>query len=398
MLRFDTERSAWNSLSNQRMYFKDIIGLQETKTLLHRMYEKKRIAHALFFVGSAQYGGLPLAIAYARMLLNEQKEASTDLKIDKLQHSDLHFIFPSAPNEKVKPTATSLDFLNEWREFLCRYPYGNLFHWLEYLEIQNKQVQIGVEEVSRMVKNLQTKSYEGGYKVLILWMPERLHLTAANKLLKILEEPPEKTVFLLVGEKQENLLPTLRSRLQMVRLKPLPLGEMQFFLQQKQGLSKKQAFLISQRSQGQWGKALSLLEKREENLFEDFFVHWIRNVFIARKKPVAIKTLIGCSETLHHWGRETQKEFLNYTLYVFQQALLTKYQVESICFNPFDSEGFNWEAFSKLIEGENMQNIFNEIERAIKDIERNAYAKMVFLDLSIHLTNHLHHETRLPLR
>ncbi|WP_103327793.1 ATP-binding protein [Bacteroidetes bacterium endosymbiont of Geopemphigus sp.] len=380
------------------MYFKDIIAPEDTKVLLHQMYQSNRIAHALFFAGPSGYGGLPLAIAYARMLLSDKKDLSADLKIDKLQHPDLHFSFPSAPTEKIKRATTSIDFLSQWREFLHQYPYGNLFNWLEYIEIENKQVQIGVEEAQHIIKSLQIKSYEGGYKVLIMWMPERLHLAAANKLLKILEEPPEKTVFLLVGEQEESLLPTLGSRMQIIRLKPLFLSQMQTLLQQRHGLSEKQALLISKRSEGQWGKALDLLKQTEESEFEVFFIQWMRNAFMARKKPMALKALIEWSEAVHHWGREHQKQFLDYALYIFRQALLSNYEMEPINFNPLNSEKFNWKAFSKHVQGENIQDIFRDIHRASKDIERNAYAKIVFLDLSIHIIGYLHQKNGSPPR
>lgn len=380
------------------MYFKDIIAPEDTKALLHQMYQSNRVAHALFFAGPCGYGGLPLAIAYARMLLSDKKDLSADLKIDKLQHPDLHFIFPNASTEKIKRATMSVDFLHQWREFLHKYPYGNLFNWLEYIEIENKQVKIGAEEAQYIIKSLQIKSYEGGYKILIMWMPERLHPAAANKLLKILEEPPKKTIFLLVGEQEESLLPTLRSRMQIIRLRPLCLVQMQKKLQEKHGLSEKRALFISQRSEGQWGKALELLKRTEESRFETFFIQWMRNAFIAGKKPAALKALIEWSEAVHHWGREHQKQFLDYALYIFRQALLTNYEIEPLNFNPLDSEKFNWKAFSKHVQGENIQNIFRDVYQAIKDIERNAYAKMVFLDLSIHITRYLRQKNRSPLK
>ena len=372
------------------MYFKDIIVSDDTKDILYKMYKRKRIAHALFFSGPSGYGGLPLAIGYARMLLRNKNNLRSDLKIDKLQHPDLHFIFPIAPTEKIKHATISIDFLPQWREFLYQYPYGNLFNWLECIEIDNKQVQIGVEEAKYIINNLQMKSYEGGYRVLIMWMPERLHVAAANKLLKILEEPPEKTVFLLIGEQEEILLPTLRSRMQIIRLKPLCISQMKIFLQEKYGISERQALIISKRSEGQWGKALDLLRKTKESKFEFFFIQWIRNAFLASQNPLALEALIEWSESISHWGREYQKKFLDYVLYVFRQALLTNYEIELINFNPIDSEKFNWKVFSKYIHGKNIQEIFRDINQASRDIDRNAYAKIVFLDLSIHITQYLH--------
>src|SRR5210317_544973 len=195
------------------MLFSKIIGQENIKRHLIRSADNGRIPHAQLFVAPTGSGALPMAIAYARYILcdnsngeNTTGNHSCNLKFEKLSHPDLHFAFPVTTNEKVKKHPTSDAFLEEWREFVSDHPYGSLFNWYQRLGIENKQGQIGVDEAEEIVKKLALKSYEGGYKVMIIWMAEKMNISASNKLLKLIEEPPAKTVLLLVTENEEQIL------------------------------------------------------------------------------------------------------------------------------------------------------------------------------------------------
>ena len=198
------------------MLFNQIIGQEYLKKHLKISAENGRIPHAQLFVGKEGSGALPMAIAYAQFLLCNFSDnvEICDLKCEKLQHPDLHFAFPVTSNEKVKKHPVSSLFLEEWRSFVATQPYGNLFNWLQHIGVEKKQGIIGVDEAEEIVKKLTLKSYEGGFKVMIIWMAEKMNIAAANKLLKLIEEPPQKTVFILVTENEEQLINTIRSRCQ----------------------------------------------------------------------------------------------------------------------------------------------------------------------------------------
>ena len=198
------------------MLFNQIIGQEHIKNHLLASAKNGRIPHAQLFIGKEGSGTLPVAIAYAQFLLShfsDNPEVS-ELKVDKLQHPDLHFAFPVTTNDSVKKHPVSNLFLSEWRDFVKNQPYGSLFNWLQSIGVENKQGMIGVDEALEVVKKLQLKSYEGGFKVMIIWMAEKMNTAAANKLLKLIEEPPEKTIFLLITEHEDQIINTIRSRCQ----------------------------------------------------------------------------------------------------------------------------------------------------------------------------------------
>ncbi|XOD68388.1 MAG: ATP-binding protein [Flavobacteriales bacterium AspAUS03] len=372
------------------MNFENIIGQERVKDFLIKIHQRGRVPHALFFVGPEGCGHLPMALCYAKQLLCDGQDTTCRLKVDHLQHPDLHFIFPIATTDTVKSHPVSVFFLSEWRIFLQKNPYGSLFDWLIHIGVENKQGQIGVEETQEINKIVHLKSYEGGNKVIILWIPERLHPSAANKLLKILEEPPLKTIFLFVGENEGGVLPTIRSRMQTMRFKRLSSREIQIALQERLQVEVGRAEKIAHQADGDWNKALELVQMPQENDFEKYFITWIRNAFLAKKHPQVLKELVQWSETLHAWGRERQKRFLIYCLQMFRQALLHHYQVDRFRFIPLFSRDFQWKNFVNFIHGKNIEDITETLNTAIYHIERNASAKMVLFDLSIQITRYLH--------
>jgi DNA polymerase-3 subunit delta' len=375
------------------MNFSEILGQEHLKNHLIKSTDNGRISHAQLFVGNEGSGVLPMAIAYAQYILcsNSNNKEACALQCSKLMHPDLHFSFPVATNESVKSKPVSKDFLVEWREFIATNPYGNLFEWLQTLGIENKQGQIGVDEAEEIVRALTLKSYEGGYKIMIIWMAEKMHNSAANKLLKLLEEPPEKTVFLLVTENEEDIISTIKSRCQILQFPVLSEADIVKGLVEKEGTDPPIAEQIAQQADGSYNKALHLLHNDDaDEQFEQWFIVWVRAAFKAKGNAAVIQDLISWSETIAKSGRETQKRFLNYCLQFFRQALLLNYNADELVFLTPKSPGFKLENFAPFVHSENILEIDKELNDALYHIERNGNAKIILLDLSIKLTRLLH--------
>ena len=374
------------------MLFRDIVGQEAIKEELFRGYKKGRIPHCQLFYGPKGCGSLPLAIAYARMVLCEEEALSNqacNLRVSELKHPDLHFIFPVANNQEIKTKAISANFLPQWRGFLHSNSYASLYDWFLSIGIENKQGKIGKDEVSDLVKKMSLKSYEGGWKVAIIWMAERMNLSATNKLLKLIEEPPEKTLFLFVSEDIRSLADTLISRCQKIELKPLSSKKMSKALIEK-GYSKEEASSASVKSTGNFHEALKIVSNKEdEKMFEEWFVSWVRSAFAVRKNKEAVLDLVAWSKNISKTGRETQKSFLSYSLDLFRQSLLKNYFLDELTtYSP--SIDFNFESFSNFISGNNIDAISVELETAYSNIQSNGNSNMIFMDLSLKLTRLLH--------
>lgn len=380
------------------MLFSDILGLSHLKNHLTTSVERGRIPHAQLFVGSNGSGTLPLAIAYAQYILcqntsgeNNTGNESCNLRLNKLNHPDLHFAFPVAVNDRVKKHPISAQFMGEWREFVQETPYGSLFDWYQKLGIENKQGQLSVLEAQDIMKALSLKSYEGGYKVMIIWRAEKLNTQASNKLLKLIEEPPEKTVFLLITSNEEQILQTIRSRCQALHFPPLSENVIVEALQNNQNCTEANARKIAHRADGDYTKALQILQQDEsEEQFEKWFIQWVRSAFRAKGNKAVISDLIKWSEEISKSGRETQKRFLLYCSEFFRQAMLMNYKAESLVFMDPQTKGFELKNFAPFVHGNNIEDLFKELESAIYHIERNGNAKIILTDLSIKLTRLLH--------
>lgn len=374
------------------MYFREIIGQEHIKKHLQIATEKGRIPHAQLFIGKEGSGTLPMAIAYARLLLcsfSESTEAC-EIKCKKLQHPDLHFAFPVTSNQEIKKHPISNLFLSDWRAFVKEKPYGNLFNWLQYIGVENKQGIIGVDEAQDIIKKLQLKSYEGGFKVMIIWMAEKMNTAAANKLLKLIEEPPSKTVFLLVTENEEQILNTIKSRCQSLYFPPLSEQDIATALISKEGVSESEARKIAYQVGGNYNKAIHLLQDNSNDiLFEKWFVSWVRSGFKAKGNPAVVKDLTAWSDTIAKSGRETQKQFLNYCLQFFRQSLLLNYKSNPLVFLETKT-GFDLSKFAPFVHSGNILDIEKTLNDAIYHIERNGNAKIILLDISLKLTRFLH--------
>jgi len=375
------------------MLFNQIIGQEHIKNHLQTSAKNGRIPHAQLFIGKEGSGTLPVAIAYAQFLLShfsDNPEVS-ELKVAKLQHPDLHFAFPVTTNDSVKKHPVSNLFLNEWRDFVSKQPYGGLFNWLQSIGVENKQGMIGVDEALEVVKKLQLKSYEGGFKVMIIWMAEKMNIAASNKLLKLIEEPPAKTIFLLITENEDQIITTIKSRCQALHFPVLSEQDIANELLLREKCSESDALKIATQAEGNYNKAVHLLHQDANDLiFEQWFIAWIRTAFKAKGNAAVIQELVVWSETIAKTGRETQKQFLDYCLQFFRQALLLNYKSPELVFLETQTPKFNLQNFAPFVHSENILAIEKELNDALYHIERNGNPKIILLDLSMKLTRFLH--------
>lgn len=380
------------------MLFNDIIGQQHIKNHLTKSVNNGRIPHAQLFVGPEGSGTLPMAIAYAQYILcsntndeNNTGNAACNLKFTNFSHPDLHFAFPVTTTSTVKRHPVSSHFLAEWRDLLTKQPYGNLFDWYKILGVDNKQGQIGVDEAHDIVKSLTLKAYEGGYKVMVIWMAEKMNTAAANKLLKLIEEPPNKTVFILIAEDEEQIINTIRSRCQTLHFPPLAEEQIKDALVKNYNITEAIAVKLAHQANGNYNKACDLVyHDTEDNQFETWFIFWIRAAFKAKGNKAAIHDLISWSEDIAKTGRETQKLFLAFCLDFFRQALLLNYGADELVYMETKSESFDLKKFAPFVHNNNILDISTELQDAMYHIERNGNSKIILTDLSIKLTRLLH--------
>jgi DNA polymerase-3 subunit delta' len=380
------------------MLFSEILGQEHIKNHLITTANQGRVPHAQLFVGAEGCGTLPMAIAYAQYLIcknttgeNCNENDICNNKVNLLAHPDLHFVYPTITTDEVKSKPKSLDFLLDWREFIIQNPYSGLFDWYKHLGVQNKQGEIRVEDAQEIVKSLALKSLEGSYKIMIVWMADKMNIAASNKLLKLLEEPTDKTVFILITENEEAIIQTILSRCQVLHFNSLPQAVIANALVSRENIDEKQAQKIAHQAQGNYNKALKILGENDDEIpFEAWFIQWVRSAFRAKGNAAAIQDLILWSEQIASLGRETQKKFLNYCIELFRQALLINYQADSLAYMEPKSDNFNLEKFAPFVNGNNIFEIFKELQDASYHIERNGNAKIILTDLSIKLTRLIH--------
>ena len=365
------------------MFFRDVIGQEEAKRQLIKEAKEGKIAHARLFCGGEGIGKLPLAIAYARYLSCHNPGDSDAcgtcpncVKFNKLAHPDLHFAFPVV-KKKSKDT-TSDDYLSEWRELISNTPYFNLSMWLEEMGAENQQALIYVKESNEIIRKLSLKSSQGGYKIIIIWLPEKMNQECSNKLLKLLEEPAEQTVFLLVSEEPDALLTTIQSRTQRINIKGIDENDIKEALINIYGLQEQDATNIAHQCEGNFLKAIESISLNEENkLFFDLFVALMRLSY-QRK----IKDMKAWSETVATMGREKQKHFLGYCQRMIRENFIYNFHNRSITYLANDEEAFSTR-FAPFINERNVMEIMNELNEAQRHIEQNVNAKMVFFDFSL---------------
>ncbi|HJD75390.1 DNA polymerase-3 subunit delta' [Bacteroides reticulotermitis] len=366
------------------MFFKDVIGQQAIKDRLIQEVSEGRIPHAQLLCGSEGVGAFPLALAYARYI-SCSNPGQTDacgvcpscVKYNKLVHPDLHFAFPIVKNAKRKRELCD-DYIVEWRQLVLNNPYFNLNHWLNEIEAENSQAIIYAKESDEITKKLSLKSSEGGYKISIIWLPEKMHPVCANKLLKLLEEPPKKTVFLLVSEVPEMILPTILSRTQRINIRKIDEACIAETLQSRYGTLQADSLSIAHLANGNFIKALEAIHLNEENqLFFDLFVSLMRLSYQRKIREMKL-----WSDQVASMGREKQKNFLGYCQRMIRENFIYNLHRKELTYMTIGEQNFATR-FAPFINERNIMGLMDELSEAQQHIEQNVNAKMVFFDFSL---------------
>ena len=380
------------------MNWNNVIGQQSAKAHLQDMVNNNRLSHALLFLGKEGCGALPLAIEFAKYVVCQPKVAPVveDLfggmsamptdneaeinaamqRAEQLIHPDLHFSFPVIPR-KSGDKPTSADYIKEFREFIKISPYSNVYDWLQNINAENKQGNITAEECNDISKKLNLKTFEAAYKVLVLWMPEYLG-KEGNKLLKLIEEPPPNTLFIFVAENEEQILPTILSRCQLVKIPPLQTNDIEQALIERANVPKETARQIAGICEGNYREALQLLQHSEED-WQDLLKNWL-NFIVKKRLPDQVKWIDEISKI----GREKQKQFLRYFNHLLQQSIRIKVLGVDKVMLPDNEKDFA-QRLNKIASVAQQEAIVEELDRASYYIERNANGKMLFQALSIKL-------------
>jgi len=366
------------------MLFTAIPGQLEIKSRLRRMVDEQRIPHALLFLGNEGCGNLTTAVVFAQYIFCTNKQQGEPCnacpscqKINKLAHPDLHFVFPIASSKDVK---LSQDVITEFREAFLAKPFMNQQDWFNELNAENKQPTIASEESNNIIKSLSYTSYEGGYKIMVIWQPEKMNASAANKLLKILEEPPDKTIFILVCTSVEQLLTTIISRTQLVKFGLASSAEVSEFLQQTKNLNAQTADYCANLSEGNVREALLIASEQDNNtaLLEHFQV-FMRTAL----KFNAFKINPWIDQTAA-MGREKQKYFLTYSLQLLRECLLLNSGGETLVRARNEELEF-LKKFAAFVHQGNYEQIVEEFNKTFYHIERNANPKILFMDMSLQM-------------
>jgi DNA polymerase-3 subunit delta' len=369
------------------MLLKDVIGQQKIKKQLIKTVEEGRISHCQLFLGPEGSGTMALAISYAQYICctNKHNGDSCNVcpsctKYQKLIHPDLHFVFPVNTTKSITDKPVSDDFISKWRESITENPYLNLNQWYDIIGIENKQGLINIYESEAIMHKLNLKSFESDYKIMVIWHPEKFHSAAANKLLKLIEEPYEKTIFLMVSDSTDQIIPTILSRAQIVKIPKIENNEMAVFIKEKYKLADKKIEEIITLSDGNFCKALEIINNREEyeNNLEKFIE--LMRLCYGKKIPGILEWINDMAGT----GRERQKSFLDYSLSIIRKNLLLSLNKAEIAYLTEKESDFS-RKFHTFINDSNASQIAGEINKAYTDIERNAYSRIVFLDLSFKL-------------
>lgn len=361
------------------MQFSEIAGQEQIKQQLIQTVKENRISHARLFLGPEGSGALPLALAYAQYISCEDRgekdscgQCSSCRKYGKLIHPDLHFSYPFFARHKED---TALSFIEEWRQAFLTNPYLGLDEWRARLEAENKQANINIAECHQIIKKLSLKPFEAEYKVLIMWLPEYLD-KEGNTLLKIIEEPPQKTLFLLVAENQDQILNTILSRTQLIKIPKLGTKEVERYLETEMHIGAQRAQQIAYLANGNVQAALRLASEEADDNFI-LLRDWLRMCFTNRGLQI-----IEFTEKLSRMGRENQKNFLRYSMQLLREVIIILSGAEELVHLPQAEKDFV-KNFAQSAGSAKTEALFSELEKAHYHVERNANAKILFLDVSL---------------
>ena len=370
------------------MRFADIPGQEDTKRLLAQSVRRRHVAHAQLLRGAEGSAALALALAYAAYLNCEGRAADAAdscgqcpacQKTDKLVHPDLNFILPVTTTKAVPKDAVSSKFAGEWRPFVLENPYQGLNDWMQHIGADNKQGSISKEESLQLLRLVSLTAFEARYKIVIIWLPELMHPAAANAVLKLLEEPPPATIFLLVSHAPEQLLPTIISRVQPVVVRPLAEETLTAYLQTARQLPEAKARQVAQLAEGNIGQALAAGPGGPDHDYFTFFVDWMRQCY-----GYKVDKLLSKSDEFQKLGRENQKDLLHYALGVLRKVLLFGLDPQLLPHLATTEQAFV-QGFSKFVTPRNAEALTAELTDAHYHIERNANPRMVFVDSSLRL-------------
>lgn len=374
----------------------NLVGQKKLIQDLETKANSGRLAHSYLLYGPSGAGKLSIAIKFAELILcskhkeKELEKVGAQQKINSLTHPDLHFVYPVNTNSKVKSKATSKHFVKEWRESVIENPYITLSQWLEKIETSNKKGNISVNEAEDINKIMSLKSYEGGYKVMVIWMVENMNTECANKLLKLIEEPSAETVFLLLTENQSAILPTIKSRCQKINIPPVDTKDIAESLIKKGLTDNDSAYNAANMSGGDYSSALNLLNSDTSVVnFESIFIEWVRLAFKVKTTKSAVAELVSWSEKVSKLPKDVQKQFFVFSLELFRKSILKNYKSGSYG-GLFKDKSFKFEKFSPFIHNNNIVELYKEINKAIYELNRNGNPKIVITDLSLKLTRLIH--------
>jgi len=371
------------------MKFSDIPGQKEIIQRLIGSVKSERVSHAQLFTGPEGCGNLALALAYAQYISCENKTAGDScgtckscIKYEKLIHPDLHFVFPVIKN-KSSSEPVSDNYIQQWREFVRKSPYFNLNRWLDSIEVGNAQGLIFASEASEILKKLSLKAFESDFKIMIIWLPEKMHPSSANKLLKLIEEPPEKTLFILVSDEPDKVIPTILSRCQLIKIPSFKNEDISSYLLDTFKIHKARADDMAGVVNGNLIRAVELCENEDSPLKNlDYFKTLMR--FAWKRDIIAI---INWSEDMAAIGREPQKSFLSFTLRLLRENLmLTLGQKKNNLVYLTGEESEFSSKFHPFISQDNIYQFTDEINKAYAHIEANGNARIIFLDLGLRIT------------
>jgi DNA polymerase-3 subunit delta' len=371
------------------MNFSQIPGQAAIKDKLIRSVQEERVSHAQIFAGPEGCGSMALALAYARYVSCENRNGDDScgtckscVKYEKMIHPDLHFVFPVIKGKKATDPVSD-NYIQEWRDFVSRSPYFTINDWFDYIEVGNAQGMIFASEASEIIKKLSLKTFESDFKIMIIWLPEKMHQATANKLLKMIEEPPAKTLFLLVSEEADKVIPTILSRCQMVKIPAFSAEDIQNYISSRYSLPPDKAEETARVSNGNIIRATELCEHEESSLTDlDFFKRLMR--FAWKRDIIGI---INWSEEIASAGRENQKNFVSFSLRLLRENLMLSLgQLKNrIVYLAGEEASFSGK-FHPFINENNINALTDEFNLAYSHIEANGNAKIIFLDLALKVT------------
>ncbi|NLZ96138.1 MAG: DNA polymerase III subunit delta, partial [Bacteroidales bacterium] len=366
------------------MYFRDIIGQSDIIKHLIESVQKGYVPHARMIYGSEGVGKLPLAIAYARYLncinpsdVDSCGSCPSCAKFDKLAHPDLHFAFPMV-QKRAERLLVCDNYLPQWRSFLAEKTYFNLSQWLQYINAKNAQGMIYAQESEEIIRKLSLKVYEAKYKIMIVWLPEKMNLECANKLLKLIEEPPPRTIFLLISEDLDKVIPTIKSRCQPIFVKPIGYEDMIDSIVNNYSLTQSDAQSVAHIANGSYSKAIELVEAGDDSQMLLKYFDKMMKASSSRN----IKLVKEAADELSKTGREVQKSFLIYSLRMFREYFVSNFNAPEIVYLNRHEHQLG-QQYSAAIDETNIEVLADEFSLAHKQIEQNGNARIIFLDLCL---------------